>query len=94
MSGLGRNDICPCGSGKKYKKCHGILGRLSDLSKDPFLKCVCGSDSHPYDCCGSFLASSRRIKSSFNNNEFIVENRVNEEYSGHVYFAIMSGTFL
>ena len=21
---LGRNDPCPCGSGKKYKKCHGI----------------------------------------------------------------------
>jgi uncharacterized protein YecA (UPF0149 family) len=20
---LGRNDPCPCGSGKKYKKCHG-----------------------------------------------------------------------
>jgi len=20
--GLGRNDLCPCGSGKKYKKCH------------------------------------------------------------------------
>ena len=20
---LGRNDLCPCGSGKKYKKCHG-----------------------------------------------------------------------
>jgi uncharacterized protein YecA (UPF0149 family) len=19
----GRNDLCPCGSGKKYKKCHG-----------------------------------------------------------------------
>jgi len=20
---IGRNDVCPCGSGKKYKKCHG-----------------------------------------------------------------------
>jgi uncharacterized protein YecA (UPF0149 family) len=20
---VGRNDSCPCGSGKKYKKCHG-----------------------------------------------------------------------
>jgi preprotein translocase subunit SecA len=20
---IGRNDECPCGSGKKYKKCHG-----------------------------------------------------------------------
>jgi preprotein translocase subunit SecA len=22
---VGRNDPCPCGSGKKYKKCHGLL---------------------------------------------------------------------
>lgn len=20
---VGRNDLCPCGSGKKYKQCHG-----------------------------------------------------------------------
>ncbi|MDE7237767.1 MAG: SEC-C domain-containing protein [Paramuribaculum sp.] len=20
---MGRNDLCPCGSGKKYKNCHG-----------------------------------------------------------------------
>ncbi|MGQ0442173.1 MAG: SEC-C metal-binding domain-containing protein, partial [Methylophilaceae bacterium] len=22
---VGRNDPCPCGSGKKYKNCHGVL---------------------------------------------------------------------
>jgi preprotein translocase subunit SecA len=22
-AGVGRNDVCPCGSGKKFKKCHG-----------------------------------------------------------------------
>jgi SEC-C motif-containing protein len=21
---VGRNEPCPCGSGKKYKKCHGV----------------------------------------------------------------------
>ncbi|WP_429001775.1 SEC-C metal-binding domain-containing protein [Vagococcus zengguangii] len=21
---MGRNDLCPCGSGKKYKNCHGL----------------------------------------------------------------------
>ena len=25
-SNVGRNDPCPCGSGKKYKKCHGSRG--------------------------------------------------------------------
>jgi preprotein translocase subunit SecA len=23
---VGRNEPCPCGSGKKYKHCHGALG--------------------------------------------------------------------
>jgi uncharacterized protein YecA (UPF0149 family) len=23
---VGRNDPCPCGSGRKYKKCHGKVG--------------------------------------------------------------------
>ena len=22
---IGRNEPCPCGSGKKYKKCHGMI---------------------------------------------------------------------
>jgi preprotein translocase subunit SecA len=26
---VGRNDPCPCGSGKKYKKCHGAGGLAS-----------------------------------------------------------------
>jgi preprotein translocase subunit SecA len=25
MDKIGRNDPCPCGSGKKYKQCHGRL---------------------------------------------------------------------
>jgi len=28
MASPGRNDLCPCGSGKKYKKCHGAAGAL------------------------------------------------------------------
>ena len=26
MAKVGRNDPCPCGSGKKYKVCHGKIG--------------------------------------------------------------------
>jgi preprotein translocase subunit SecA len=29
---VGRNDVCPCGSGKKYKKCHGKQGLESSPS--------------------------------------------------------------
>lgn len=28
---IGRNDPCPCGSGKKYKKCHGFNGKVIDF---------------------------------------------------------------
>ncbi len=30
MARIGRNELCPCGSGKKFKKCH--LGREEELS--------------------------------------------------------------
>ncbi|MDD3852692.1 MAG: SEC-C metal-binding domain-containing protein, partial [Syntrophomonadaceae bacterium] len=33
---IGRNDPCPCGSGKKYKKCCGLLGDNRGASLDPF----------------------------------------------------------
>ena len=26
---VGRNELCPCGSGKKYKHCHGALQQAS-----------------------------------------------------------------
>lgn len=33
MATPGRNDPCPCGSGKKYKKCHGSVETLDRLSQ-------------------------------------------------------------
>lgn len=32
MKKIGRNDPCPCGSGKKFKKCH--MGREDELALD------------------------------------------------------------
>jgi preprotein translocase subunit SecA len=31
---IGRNDLCPCGSGKKFKKCHGAVDAAGDESED------------------------------------------------------------
>jgi preprotein translocase subunit SecA len=31
-AGTGRNALCPCGSGKKYKKCHGAPGGPTGLT--------------------------------------------------------------
>jgi len=33
---VGRNDPCPCGSGKKYKKCHGNTHRVIAQTIFPF----------------------------------------------------------
>ena len=35
---VGRNDPCPCGSGKKYKKCCGLVNDLVEASDDPFTR--------------------------------------------------------
>ena len=35
---IGRNDPCPCGSGKKYKKCHLELSRVEEAVEHPFKK--------------------------------------------------------
>ncbi|MEZ5091598.1 preprotein translocase subunit SecA [Nocardioides sp.] len=32
FAGTGRNQLCPCGSGKKYKKCHGAPGGPTGLT--------------------------------------------------------------
>jgi hypothetical protein len=32
MTKVGRNNPCPCGSGKKYKKCHGAIAHLDRTS--------------------------------------------------------------
>jgi SEC-C motif len=33
---VGRNDPCPCGSGKKYKKCHGSIVSLPPRGAEAF----------------------------------------------------------
>lgn len=35
---LGRNDACPCGSGMKYKKCHGVMSRNPNGPSTKMLK--------------------------------------------------------
>lgn len=35
MAKTGRNDPCPCGSGKKFKKCHGAASSTPPLGKLP-----------------------------------------------------------
>ena len=56
MPKVGRNDPCPCGSGKKYKQCHGQLAAddvpfPTDIGRnDP---CPCGSGKKYKQCHGA-----------------------------------------
>ena len=38
MTKIGRNEPCPCGSGKKFKRCHGATGRVDDVAMDEVAK--------------------------------------------------------
>ena len=42
MAKIGRNDLCPCGSGKKYKKCHELQER-GGVTKSRVLMLVVGA---------------------------------------------------
>lgn len=42
MTKTGRNDLCPCGSGKKYKKCHESQERPS-LAQGRMLMIIVGA---------------------------------------------------
>lgn len=53
MAKIGRNDACPCGSGKKYKRC--CLGAVASTTAPAPLAIATGA-SHPVeddlcDCC-------------------------------------------
>ncbi len=51
---VGRNEPCPCGSGKKYKHCHGTLSALSK----PSIRVVAAA---LYDATGRVLIAERPI---------------------------------
>ena len=46
---VGRNEACPCGSGKKYKHCHGTV-RLSRSGIGLLAKPTTGRDAAPCPC--------------------------------------------
>ena len=48
---IGRNDVCPCGSGKKYKQCHGNLALQGDIGRNE--PCPCGSGTKFKHCHGA-----------------------------------------
>jgi Tfp pilus assembly protein PilF len=45
-AGVGRNDPCPCGSGKRYKACHGALGAAPVAPPSPDALVAQAIDAH------------------------------------------------
>jgi hypothetical protein len=43
MAKAGRNDLCPCGSGKKYKRCHAQQERGNTTSQSRLLMLIVGA---------------------------------------------------
>ena len=45
-AGVGRNDPCPCGSGKRYKQCHGAVGVIVPAALSPDALVARAVDAH------------------------------------------------
>lgn len=84
MAKIGRNEICPCGSGKKFKKCHGDLsapiappGQIDAQLRRLAPKVECLSPKSFHANCKGKVISSHTVSRSGSLGE-IMEN-------GHVY---------
>lgn len=38
MKKVGRNELCPCGSGKKFKRCHLGVNEIDEDNMEDFVK--------------------------------------------------------
>ncbi len=66
MTEVGRNQPCPCGSGLKYKKCHGDPSRNRELS-DEQVALVARATKF----VTTYLNTGRRMASRFADSELI-----------------------
>jgi hypothetical protein len=77
MAKTGRNDLCPCGSGKKYKKCHEPLER-GGTAKGRMLAIVVGA---------AVLAAVAAGIASFTGEPTSTATRVWDPVHGHYHDA-------
>ena len=60
---VGRNDLCPCGNGKKYKKCHGASSAPQQVQSQPersFSLCVHPANTVPPEVLAKAMALENR----------------------------------
>ena len=74
MAKQGRNDLCSCGSGKKYKRCHGVQTKNDRSSK--ILMIVVG---------GALIAALAAVAASFTGERGGGATRVWDPVHGHYH---------
>jgi hypothetical protein len=74
MAKTGRNDLCSCGSGKKFKRCHGV--KPSDSRKSKVLMIVVG---------GAIIAALAAVVGSLTTERRGAGERVWDPAHGHYH---------
>jgi hypothetical protein len=74
MSKQGRNDLCSCGSGKKFKRCHGVTSSSDRTGK--VLMLVVG---------GAVIAAAAAVFASFSTDRSASSVRVWDPAHGHYH---------
>ena len=74
MAKSGRNDLCSCGSGKKFKKCHGIKTESQRQSK--VLMIVVG---------GAMIAALAAVVAQVTSDRRSSAERVRDPAHGHYH---------
>jgi hypothetical protein len=91
MSKIGRNDPCPCGSGKKYKKCHGSPTTVSAPplpQKKPRFKVRKLEPNEIRPETMQLLTEERRKDQNFTAQFGHVRPPISAEYQGHKFVAV------
>ena len=78
MSKVGRNDPCPCGSGRKYKKCDpgeydSVAGQLGPLSEMPIVVCMSNDDFYESGLATVIIVRQAHGGGKFNITTFLCD---------------------
>jgi hypothetical protein len=71
---LGRNDPCPCGSGKKYKVCHLAQDQAVEAAKRDQESASAAQESHPEHHCDSYKPQTHKV-AAISRPDFLVKVR-------------------
>lgn len=74
MAKIGRNDPCPCGSGRKYKQCHGPIDAVRELEQRQLRQANDSLAAKVMNTAPQFADAFAGALTRFWNNEHTVQN--------------------